>query len=200
MFVVFEGCNGCGKTTTIDAFIKNPPPLFNKIIRVTIKDTLKKYPKLLEAFKTRHTFGLTLDQTHSLAYAHIDFINECVELADQQDAIVIADRSIASFYVYQQMGTGKYVSMEIYKEQLQKLEAHIHYIYLAPGIDVLLNRLVNRHDSIHLLPYVKDLSGLYDRYFQHELTGGEALTVRDTDLTTIVAKVSNHLKLYHDQF
>lgn len=199
MIVALEGCNCSGKTTVMQAIMKaTNGSLRGKDIKLaTIKDEVAKYPELHQTLLTRRTFEFNDVQLLQMVSAHIENIKNNIARSQADNSIIILDRTVPSYYVYQSTGDMVDIAVLLYRNILKVYEKQLRCIYLAPGIDVVKQRLINRGDANHLVEKMEPIYNRYEYYFQYEYTG-VVETIRCSHLDTIVDKVILFLRSNSD--
>jgi thymidylate kinase len=155
---------------------------------VSIKDILVKYPDLHQALTSRKTFDFNDVQILQMVASHIELITTSIARSITNNSIVILDRSIPSYFVYQSLGNMADISTLLYRNILKPYESHLCCIYLAPGIDVIKQRLSIRADANHLVDKIPDIYERYEHYFSNEYSG-LVKTIRYTNINSITDRV-----------
>lgn len=190
MIVVLEGCNCSGKTTVMQAVMDaTGGNIRGKNIQLaSIKDEVVKYPELHELLVTRRTFEFNDVQLLQMVASHIEHITNNITRSKSNNSIIILDRSIPSYYVYQGTGDMFNIAMTLYRNVLKMYEKQLCCIYLAPGIDVVKQRLANRGDANHLVEKIAPIYDRYEQYFQNEYDG-IVKTIHCTNINSIVDRI-----------
>lgn len=190
MIFILEGCNCSGKTTIMESVMRatNGNIDGSEIELVSIKDILIKYPDLHKALTTRKTFDFNDVQILQMVASHIELITTSITRSINNNSIVILDRSIPSYYVYQGIGNMVDISMLLYQHMLKPYEEHLCCIYLAPGIDIVKQRLSARADASHLVEQIPAIYDRYEHYFNNVYTG-LVKTIHYTNIDSITDRV-----------
>lgn len=165
MIIAIEGPNGCGKTTLMKEL--NKKFIGQSVIFLNIKEHTALPERVLSNLKNRTTNEFTLHDAMYLGSAHLELLYQAKKLSDQ-GKIVILDRSIASYFVYQVVLYEFYGLMNI-SESVYTFINHVlltefnsvYSIYMDIPYMVLEPRLEKRGDSDHLF---KDLSLIISGY------------------------------------
>lgn len=200
MIIAIDGPNAAGKTTCID-YLKTELARSVPVVCMDIKSCTQLGNDLKKQMTARHTFDMSDIHTLRLASAHIELIEKAIEIDREMDGVVLLDRTISSFYVYQRCGVSGYEnSTELYKRFLAPLEYQIDILYLSASLETITERLKQRGDANHLLDDLASIYYAYSEYFTHIRPADYTLTEHDsldmivrTILGDQIKKLENHM-------